>query len=229
MTGTLLKGKTYEQIYGYEKAQQLKLLHSLSHKGKIAWNKGLTKETDERICKYGAKVSISNTGKKRSLEVRKKMSLQKMGDKNPMKREDVKLKARKPHILTIEGRMKKLDSFLKNRNINHWKNYKHGFRKDLNCWFRSSWEANVARILTYLKIPWEFEKYKFLLSNNVIYIPDFKVGDKLFIEVKGWWTEKDAKKVNLFQNESGNDLIVVDVNMYKDLKKMYGDKIAWEN
>jgi very-short-patch-repair endonuclease len=41
------KGKTFEELYGKEKAKELKEKHSLSLTGKIPWNKGLTKENCE--------------------------------------------------------------------------------------------------------------------------------------------------------------------------------------
>lgn len=70
MTGACLKGKTYEEIHGIEKARELKESRSRcmtinriigkvptwnkDKKGvQVAWNKDLTKETDERVAKYG--------------------------------------------------------------------------------------------------------------------------------------------------------------------------------
>lgn len=46
-----LKGRTYEDLHGKDKAEQLKLQSSLSRKGRIPWNKGLTQDTDERVKK----------------------------------------------------------------------------------------------------------------------------------------------------------------------------------
>lgn len=46
----------------------------LSESGKLSsWNKGLTKETDERVKKYGAKVSIAKRGRKPSPESKEKL------------------------------------------------------------------------------------------------------------------------------------------------------------
>lgn len=54
------KGKTYEEIYGPEKAKQLKEQRSKHfstiRKGKEPWNKGLTKETNNSIKKYAKKL-----------------------------------------------------------------------------------------------------------------------------------------------------------------------------
>lgn len=59
-TKTYLKGKTYEEIHGYEKAQELKRIRSISSKGRkgqVPWNKGLTKDTDERLRVIGQSIS----------------------------------------------------------------------------------------------------------------------------------------------------------------------------
>ena len=50
---------------------------------------------------------------------------------------------------------------------------KSGFREDLQQYFRSGWEANVARILTLLQIEWIYEDKVFTLSNGMRYLPDF--------------------------------------------------------
>ncbi len=58
-----LKGKTYEKIHGPEKAKLLREQRSKHfkkvRKGKSTWNKGLTKETDERVRKNAKAVSKS--------------------------------------------------------------------------------------------------------------------------------------------------------------------------
>lgn len=56
------------------------------------------------------------------------------------------------------------------------------------CYFRSSWEVKVAKILDLLDIKWEYEKHQFkYVWNDVtrVYIPDFYLTDlKLYLEVK---------------------------------------------
>ena len=44
---------------------------------------------------------------------------------------------------------------------------KSGFRKDLGHSVRSSWEANFSRILKYMKINYEYEKYTFKLKKGL--------------------------------------------------------------
>ena len=65
--------------------------------GHTPWNKGLTKETDKRLRISGQKISVKNKGKShpQSEESKKKISLSKIGDKNPAKRPEVREKIRK--------------------------------------------------------------------------------------------------------------------------------------
>ena len=61
-------GKTWEEIWGEEKASEMKKIQSKKQKTNyasgetIAWNKGLTKETDERVALYGEKESKLKKG-----------------------------------------------------------------------------------------------------------------------------------------------------------------------
>jgi hypothetical protein len=66
-------------------------------------------------------------------------------------------------------------------------NSKSGYRKDLGHFVRSSWEANFARILNFINLPYEYEKYTFTLKNRETYTPDFYIPTKdMFYEIKGW-------------------------------------------
>jgi len=75
-----LKGRSYEEIHGVIKAVELRKLRSdyfkknrknikTWNKGKkgvqVAWNKGLTKETDDRVLQYGKSISKIVAGKLR--------------------------------------------------------------------------------------------------------------------------------------------------------------------
>lgn len=68
------RGKTYEEIYGEEKAAQLKLMRKQSRTGRVN-----SPELRERLSKrvitdsWRQKISESNTGKKRTEEVKKKL------------------------------------------------------------------------------------------------------------------------------------------------------------
>ena len=73
-----------------------------------------------------------------------------------------------------------------------------GKREDLNCFFRSTWEANYARYLNHIGIKWKYETVTYQLGNNKTYTPDFLLEDGSLVEIKGWLTEKGADKINLF-------------------------------
>ncbi len=66
-----------------------------------------------------------------------------------------------------------------------------GKRSDINnTYFRSKWEANVARYLTFTNTPWEYEPrdFEFGVTRGVrFYKPDFRMTKlKMWIEVKGY-------------------------------------------
>ncbi|MCW2901072.1 MAG: hypothetical protein JWO67_3337 [Streptosporangiaceae bacterium] len=61
--------------------------------------------------------------------------------------------------------------------------------------FRSRLEARWAVAFTELRIDWEYEPQGYQLPDGTKYLPDFKLADKLFVEVKGCLDEAGAKKV----------------------------------
>lgn len=100
--------------------------------------------------------------------------------------------------------------------------YKEGSRPDLgDTIFRSSWEANIARILNRNNISWEYEKECFEL-NDIPYLPDFFIGDDTILEVKGFWDSESADKVDLFIRTFPNKKVyIVDGDMYQNLETIY--------
>lgn len=108
-----------------------------------------------------------------------------------------------------------------------------GKRNDIGHYARSSWEANIARLLNYLNIQYEFEKHQFTLidsdGSNIIYTPDFKIYNR-FIEVKGWWNEKSIKLKQLMGKQYPNIKITyIDEKLYKKLTIKFAKKINnWE-
>ena len=226
----------------------------LNNKGHAPWNKGLTKETSELVKEISIKQmkfyshhykeinclecnkaiyttnlyrkfcshscanryhdrysGVWNRGltketDKRVLEISKKVSKYRMG---------------RPHS---EETRKKLIGHL-NHNFNGYG--RGGFRKDLSCYFRSSWEANLARIFNYLKISWKYEEHRICFEDGSILL-DFWLPEKLFdIEVKGW--DRDSKLKKLFISYPNYPIKIVDGETYKKLISMFKDKIpAWE-
>lgn len=108
------------------------------------------------------------------------------------------------------------------------------FRNDLKQVFDSSWEANIARILNYLKIPYEVEKAFFSVEDanfSQSYLPDFFLENNIIIEVKGFWDLASLKKVSLFKElHKDYKLLIIDSDMYVALTNMYQKLINnWED
>ena len=120
---------------------------------------------------------------------------------------------------------------------NAYSRCKGGIRQDLNQYFRSSWEANIARILNHLNIEWIYEYKRFNFSEEkegvLSYQPDFYLPKyNKWIEVKGWMDEKSKLRLELFKKyyptESLN-LILVNEEIYLLLNKQYSKIVEnWE-
>jgi hypothetical protein len=117
------------------------------------------------------------------------------------------------------------------QGINQYSRCKKGKREDLNnIFFRSSWEANYARYLNFLGVNWQYEPCTFQLSEAVSYTPDFKLDDGTFVEVKGWWTDKGKRKVELFKIVHSELMLrIIDRTEYNKIMKSYKGLInTWE-
>lgn len=77
-----------------------------------------------------------------------------------------------------------------------------GKRADLNQFFRSNWEANVARWLNHQGKKWEYEPRVFIFEGikhgTVSYCPDFKT-PSTWIEVKGYLDGKGKTAIRRFK------------------------------
>jgi hypothetical protein len=100
-----------------------------------------------------------------------------------------KIKEWNKHHMTLEIRHK-ISQTLKQRYADGMPipQSKGNKRSDLNMYFRSTWEANYARILNYENTQWSYESNRLSLLDNsgdiaAVYTPDFFT-DK-WIEIKG--------------------------------------------
>jgi hypothetical protein len=98
---------------------------------------------------------------------------------------------------------------------------------------RSSWEANYAHYLQFLKASgsikdWEHEPETFWFNGikrgTVSYLPDFRVtnldGSIEYVEIKGWMDSKSKTKVKrMAKYHPKVKLIVIDSAAYKALAK----------
>ncbi len=107
-----------------------------------------------------------------------------------------------------------------------------GFRSDLNCYFRSSWEANFARILNHEGKTWSYEKTTFQLEESFSYTPDFYVSeDETFFELKGRMDEKSQRQLELMSSKFPEvKLAVIDSVKYSELRIRYKNLLndTWE-
>ncbi len=81
---------------------------------------------------------------------------------------------------------------------------KGGFRKDLDCYFRSKWEANLARYYNFVGIRWQYEpeefEFKTIKRGSRFYKPDFYLPETdEYIELKGYFTASGKTKLRRFK------------------------------
>ena len=82
--------------------------------------------------------------------------------------------------------------------------YKGGFRKDLNVFVRSEWEAIVLRWLNYKNKKWEYEPKRFVFedikSGTKSYFPDIYLPEEdIWIEIKGYTNKSDKTRLKRFK------------------------------
>ena len=202
------------------------------HKLPTYWNKGLTKETDERVAHQSEKIKgraspfKGKTYEEIYGEIRgKEMRLIHSGEGNGMYHKVISVEARaffsrKTKEAILNGKLIPLNNSF----------HGGGFRKDLGIFLRSSWEANVIRILNYFNVDWEYEKKRFVLSNGTIYIDDIYLPKfDLYIEIKGWCFN-NINKLKLFHSDYPDiNLKVIDSEVYNRLTQIFSNKVVnWE-
>jgi len=118
---------------------------------------------------------------------------------------------------------------------------KMGTREDLGIYVRSSWEANFARYLNWMKAEgsikkWEYEAdtFDFPIKRGVrSYMPDFKVwendGSIIYYEVKGWMTQRGATAIKRFRKYYPEQtLILIEKKEYNAISKWKSLFLNWE-
>jgi len=109
---------------------------------------------------------------------------------------------------------------------------KNGIRKDISSTinFYSRWEANIARLYTYLKIRWEYAPKSFNIGGQM-YTPDFFLPETdTYIEVKNfWWTYSKIRDEKFRMHYPNVRLEVILKDEYLKLEKQYAHHIPkWE-
>jgi len=181
--------------------------------GREPWNKGLTKETDDRLKSVSKKISIWNS-----------------------------------EFMT-EEKKEKISQTLKRNYAQGMKvsNSKNGYRTDLKMSFRSTWEANFARILILLNRHIIYEQDRFPIMDSggkidFVYVSDFKLENGHYIEIKGhaesrncWTCEckrciRDKKKMQKVKSQyPGVSVSLFGKREYATLKARFRERIdKWE-
>ena len=144
-----------------------------------------------------------------------------------------------------ERRVKHVMTRIKNGTLSPQKFHKSpysrtrgGKRADLdNTYFRSSWEANVARYYTYKNIKWEYEPKRFIFKDikkgNISYMPDFYLPETdEWIEVKGWMDAQSKTKLKRFAKffpDENSRLKLIMQKEYDVIKKEKAFIDNWED
>jgi len=179
--------------------------------GGRTWNDGLNAETNEILKSNGHKISAALTG--RSLEEK----FGKVRSEEMKRASSERMTGSGNHMFGIPSPHRK-----------------GGFRKDLNHYVRSSWEADFARILNLHKIPYQYETKTFSLVRNngqtVNYTPDFYVeSQNTFYEIKGWMHALDQEKIDLFQRQYPQyNFVLISATKFAEFALQYKKLVAWE-
>ena len=190
--------RNHERLCKENPNRQLLRINDFNNFGRVAWNKGLTKETDNRILAQ----AIKQTGKPG-----------KRGDENPSKRPEVKKKISETCIRkSKEGTWH--TSLAKNKHI-----------KYEGCDFDSTWEVEYAKYLDSISYEWIRTKERFYYTyqgKNHYYNPDFYIKTtNEYIEIKGYATGKDYAKWKQFPKDKTLKILRYQelINLGLDIKK----------
>lgn len=174
--------------------------------GHIAWNKGLTKETDKRIAKSAEKLSTR------------------------YKNNEIKLSG--VAALSFDQRSKnaiKQQFGGYNKNAGRSKKFKYIDSFGKNVCLQSSYEFRCAELLDKLKIRWIRPKHiKYQIDNKIKrYFPDFYLTEyDLYLDPKNDYLAKiDAKKIKLVSEQ--NNIKIYILTDDKITKEYLGSIAQW--
>lgn len=183
--------RNHERLCSYNPNKQISNL--IEHNKKVKegiifiWNKGLTKETDERVRNNAERVHESYlTGK----------SIQ--WEKGLTKETDERIRKQAEQISKTCLKKSKQGTWHKSLAKNMHYNYK-GIDLD------GTWELEYAKYLDANNIEWKRpnERFEYIFENKLRhYTPDFYiVHEDTFVEIKGYKTKKDDEKWKQFPKD----------------------------
>jgi hypothetical protein len=110
------------------------------------------------------------------------------------------------------------------------------FYTDLGEILRSTWEANIARILNEKGIKWKYEKERFEVDldkeQKAHYLPDFVLpNEKIIIEVKGFWDTYSLKAYTVAKEKYTEwTFLHIDADVYHSINQVYKDRVMnWDS
>ena len=167
-----------------------------------AWNKGLSKKTDERIRQLGYTISKNQ-------------------------KEAFKNGTRKPTKMSEENKIKLSERQSLNNSGGKTKWFEVAGQK-----IQGTWERNIAIKFEELKIKWFKPKtnndiWKYAWEGKIkSYSPDFYLPDyDLWLEIKGYWWGRDKEKMEIVKKTyPERKLIIIEE---KDYKKILEGELVW--
>lgn len=184
----------------YKRGHNLRI-NNPSKKGKIPWNKGLTKENSEIIRISSEKVSEKTKGKKKGPLTEKHIKNLSLSHKGKQAGKSNPMYGKPSPVGSGWGK----GSY-----------YMSPFQGKI--YLRSSWEKCYAEYLDSKNIKWYYEFQRFPLYNTT-YAPDFFLPEEnLFVEIKGYMYPEQLKKINEFKEKYPEKNIIILFEL--DLKKL---------
>jgi len=217
-----LKGKTYVEKFGKERANEIKARisanTSVGMRDFIARTKGKTyaeRFGEEKANLMRHNLSVSHKGK---VSHRKGISnIDEYGLERALslkRQRSLKIKSGEIKIGGGWGKM--------------------GHRADIGHFVRSTWEANIARILIFLGKKYEYESKncRFITDYGVLILDFYLPEEDIYLDPKSYLLEEKRLKLENFIElypEIAKKVFVIDKEPYELLKIMFREKISnWE-
>lgn len=220
------KGRTFQEIYGKERAECILACRRVSVKG--FWCK-------EKRLEHSLLMKTKETHTLKSCRGQSRFMKRLWKDSKFRKNFTFKNKGKLPWN---KGLTKESDERVNRQAIKLFGHYpnkgsgrgKCGFRRDINMYVRSTWEANVVRVFRFLAIPFLYENKRFNLKDDTWLIDFYLPDHNLWVEVKGYVESGFRKKVEKFKRLHPEErLLVLDVVGYKKLEQGFKNKVVnWE-
>lgn len=210
------KGATYEGLYG-QKAQLVKDKISASLKG-------IKRSPETRLkMSLGRQLLKQQYGYVNSPETRQKMRIAKLGKSNSGESNKKRSLTLKKYYRTHIHLPTKGSGFYSRRGQSR------GFYEDLGLYMRSLWEANVARLFSYLSIPYIYE-VPIKLSCGTFFVDFYLPIDDIYVEVRGNPCYRLVDKLSIAKMEYPNyNIKTIKHPSYKVLEKEFSKVVPFWN